>query len=564
MNWPDPPIYTVPGHASGAQQSGFSSTSGPSQVVMNCQPEPIQSYHPCDIATLSLALSYEGGSQSVSVSSKRRQEVVANSVPDGYRGYLRDHDVLVEALAPVEETKTTRSRSGSVKSEATKNHKPLKVSASAIPAMTCGPDHLEFSINGPALNETLKNASFTGDIFTPPPSSLLGASRWGRVWPFGEDLTQPHTLEGTCCGNNPNGTPIGDLKMKLMVMPDESWKITLGLGTYSSGSISAESARKTGPDKAQTGVVIARKRQIGNTSTERRETYIASTHYSDEFSVFETSGVLRRHTDKLAESDSTWGAPGFEEAESDKTRQIKIEHVVGGVKSEVDASKVIDGVLRALDTIEDLGKLFDGIPKIGWSVSASFSFLKGSASLEWGHRWPTNYVEQDRVYYVERFIKVGGNVDLAAGNVEVFFGVEIDPWWLDIYFVAKLYVNVSAKVSISPQASVTATNFSGLDLDLKPIDLDCAASAKAELGATTGGRAFGYEVIAKLALESSVKFDVDGKISRKGPEAKASLSSTGAHIIGEIVVVGRRRKTYDFKPIEVIKKKTFFKDKVIF
>jgi hypothetical protein len=34
-------------------------------------------------------------------------------------------------------------------------------------------------------------------------------------------------------------------------------------------------------------------------------------------------------------------------------------------------------------------------------------------------------------------------------------------------------------------------------------------------------------------------------------------------LVGEIIVVGRSRRSYDFEPLTVIEKQTFFKDKVI-
>ena len=217
-----------------------------------------------------------------------------------------------------------------------------------------------------------------------------------------------------------------------------------------------------------------------------------------------------------------------------------------------------------MDTIEDLSKLFDGIPTVGWKIPTSFSFLQDEAFFEWGHRWPTDYIENNRVYYAERFLRVGGSVDLASGKVEVFFGVEIDPWWLDVYFVAKPYLEISAKVSISPSASFAVTNWADKDLDMDPIDLDAKVEIKAELGATEGGEAFGYGIRATLRLNSDLTLDVDGKIKRTGPEAKATLKSSGAHIVGEIISSNSRRRTYDFEPLEVIKAREFFTDKVLF
>ncbi|MDA8708247.1 hypothetical protein N9M10_02635 [Hellea sp.] len=59
-------------------------------------------------------------------------------------------------------------------------------------------------------------------------------------------------------------------------------------------------------------------------------------------------------------------------------------------------------------------------------------------------------------------------------------------------------------------------------------------------------------------------FDIDGKISRKGPEAKCSLVSDGAKIVGEIIEIGDIEESHRFKPVEVMKPKDISRDKVIF
>ena len=573
-------------YAKSAQNSGFSFISSPNQTTTSClatpnpfwgdnpwdisaqimgpqpaEPKP-KPTKPCDVKTLKLDIVAAQKTHSVSLSSQRRREAVASNVPGSYRYKLQHKDLVVEIIAPVKETTTTYARNKPSVTKASKDHDPVKVTATATPASSCGQTHPGLSASGGDVNESSERKPIKFDVFSPAPSTVRSSS-WGRLWPFGDNKSEEIAVKADSCGFVPGGKPTKDLSVLLVALPDEIWKITLGLGTYMSGSASRERKANTGAGGKSTGMVVAYERQRGSTSSSDRATYVAGSKFSDEFTNSTTSGVLLRRTDtNETEMRDGWATSGTKK--SKKLRKIKIEHTVGGQTSEADVSKIANGIIDALDTIEDLSKIFDGIPKVGWSISTSFKFLTGSATLEWGHRWPRSFAENNRVYYAERFITLGGTVELASGSVEVFFGVEIDPWWAPVYFVAKLYLEVSASVSISPSGTVTVTNWKDRDLDLNPMDLDAKAEVKLDLGATAGGRAAGYELRATLKLEGDLTAEIDGKISRKGPDAKVTIKTDGAHIKGEVLVVGRRRKTYDFEPIEVIKPRDFIKDKVIF
>ncbi len=513
---------------------------------------------PCDVKTLKVDISAPKKSQSVSVSSQRRKETVAPSVPGAYRYKLQHKDLIVEILAPVKERDTTYHWGAGTKTKAAEGHEPTKLTAKATPAAVCGPEHPHLSVRGGEFNnQTTGGQAYNGHVFTPAPSASR-ASDLGLIWPFGDDRSQEIVVAADSCGIKPGGEATKDLSVLLVAMPDVSWKITLGLGTYSSGSASVEQKRKTGPNEDEIGHVVAFKRQRGNTSEESKRTYVAGTKFSEQQVYSDTSGVILRDTETFTNTPLNETVTDQEREEKTTVRKIKVERTVGGQTVEADVSKVLNGFLDILKNIKEISKIFDGIPKVGWSVSASFSFLTGQAVFEWGYRWPRSYAEEDRVYYVERFITIGGKVELASGKVEVFFGVEIDPWWAPVYFVAKLYVEVTVSVSISPSATWAVTNWEERDLDFNPIKIKTTAEAKLDLGATAGGEVAGYELRATLKLEGDLVFDIDAKINREGPDAEAKLETKGAHIKGEIIVVGRRRKKYDFDPIEVIKPRVIF------
>ncbi len=88
-------------------------------------------------------------------------------------------------------------------------------------------------------------------------------------------------------------------------------------------------------------------------------------------------------------------------------------------------------------------------------------------------------------------------------------------------------------MSISSCGTVSVTNWKDRYLDLNPVDWHAETEIKAKLGATADGRIFDYELRAEPRLEKSLRFGFDGTNSQNDFEAKCSLMSDGAKIVGE-------------------------------
>lgn len=553
-----------------AQTGGFSLFATPAVLEMQCtlNQSPLASYQPCDLASLRVDWTDGSNTQTATIVSMRRREPLADSVPATYRAALKSHELVIEALSDVEELVYTY---GEQQPQTSEDSKHLRVTVDPTYAYVHGdapPKHPDLRLwaSDSSLNQTAAD-SIEANLFVPTPG-LVRASRWGRLWPFGDDRKRFYFGAAYSCGRNPTvNQPNSELAVQFLVFPNEEWKVTIGLGSAGSGSVSVDRnyADKTGVDGDQVATVVAYRRTSGSTTTTSTESYIASTDYATSYSMTEKDqGLFSTRVRTLKESDSTWGDPSFKEDESTEARKLSIEHKIGGQHSEVDVSGMIDNLMKIAEVMEDIKKLYEGVPKVGLSIGASYVLFEGQLIFSWGNRWPEHYTERDRVYYIERFLSVQGNCTLIQGKVEVMFGVEVDPWWLDFYFVAKIFIETSASIGVGAQQVLSYTNSEADDAALDPFALDFSTSLEAQLGAKVGGRAFGYSLDARLALQASLKLEARGKVGFKHPpEAKADLKSSGVELVGEIIVIGRSQRSYDFEPLHIIDEKIFFKDKVI-
>lgn len=545
--------------------AAFSTSDEPGADVLPCGAAAgRRSYAPCDIDRLTVELNDGKTAHTVVVDRSRTGEPKPAKAPKHLAEQLSYHDVVLEAVASTENTVTSGSKvapdTGAIQ---------LGIRCGVEGARTCGrEEHPRAAIRGPGGKTGAAYGPVELKAWAPGPEGVAANSRWGRLWPFGEDRRQVYSLTGEACGQRASGEPIGVLAAAVVVMPDEQWKITFGAGARFAGSASAARTSQTAAkiDGETRGVTVyTRSKTVGGTTTTSAQGYAGEMHYAESFAVSgqTASGFATTGSRTLSESDSTWGAPESKDETSTAMRKIKIERTTGGRKSEVEVDKIFEMVMKLPELASDLNKLFDGIPKVGWSISTSFTLLSGEVSFGWGVGWPESYPEQERIHYCERSIEIAGSCKLVEAKVEVFFGVEVDPWYLDVAFWAKLYLEVTAGLTLSATAKVVYTNPADKRLAAKPVDLGAKAELKAECGGKIGGRAFGYSLSGRIALESDLVFDCKGQVSfDKPPSVKGSLTSKGAQVVGEVIAEGRTRKKHEMKPLVLMKNKDIFKDKV--
>jgi len=559
--------------AQSANQSGLSSSAPPAGPVAACPGTQAANenavastvYDYCDLSNAIIEWTNGTAAYSVTLDKRRRDEKVAPSVFNAYKGPLASHELVIEALA---DFRNETSQGGQV--TATDGVKPLNVRAGGFNSSShtsFQPAHPHVSIKGEGVDASAYGASQAeAKIALREWGAIGGSTTFGRLWPFGGK--REYTIEAKSCGC-PNGKPaVGDLRAHMVVFPYEEWKLTFGLGPILAGS--AEAARnrmkKSGPGKSEVSTVYTIKKTVGSTETTSEKAYVGKDNYSESYKVkVADSKVLTSNTRELTESDNTWAAkPDLKDESDSELRKISIERSFGGLKVEFDVSENVKRIMKFKETVDDIKDVLGSV-KLGWSISASYSILSGKISFGWGYRYPEGYREENRVYYVERVISVGGTCTFIDGKVEGMFGLEVDPWWAPVTVVAKIYVSIGVKVDLSASASIAYTNWATIHQKSSKgdsIDLGFASELSLELGAKAGGRAMGYGVDARLALEGKLTLDIKGKLTFSNPPSWiANVKSEEVKLVGEILTIGKTTDRYAFKPRVLIEAKDFVKDK---
>ncbi|AYV45147.1 hypothetical protein CFHF_03965 [Caulobacter flavus] len=553
--------------ASSASKASISSVFGPNDQVLMCKvgDPPDRSYEPCDIASLKLDLAKGAGNKaSVTLKGRRRMEPIAPSVASDYQGALKTHDLVLEALADVQAV----THAPSARPTTTEGRKPLSVTLTATngPSHTHRqPKHPRTRISGSGVyTGTDGGAPAKAEIFSAAPD-YVGASIFGPIWPFGASRTRTYELDAGSCGVTAGGKSTTSLAMLLAVMPDEEWTVSMGIPSPVSGSRSKDANRlggAKGPDgkKAVPIVTTAVSTRGGLETTQTLSRYGAS-DFSTSYGLRQVKarGLIATET-KLTETDATFGVPSFAAEEDREVRSFKIERKSGGQTTSFDASGIINK-LRKVERFADLFKKIFSTTKLGWSVSASYAFFGGQLDFAWGRRWPKSYVEENRVYYVERYVSLGGRCDLFDITVEGSCGLELKG--LAFEATALVYLSVNAKLTLSPHGQVSYTNRLPASAD-GGLRIDCSGEISPECGVKGGGRAFGYSLNLRAALVTKLELEATAAVTvRTPPELKASCKSEKIRLVGEVVVQGRTASTYQLDPMVLVDEKTLFENEKI-
>ncbi len=543
------------------------------------KPKPLEY---CDIKQLQIVLTTEGKSKTFTIDRKRTSEPVDTKlVAKPYRGMLSSRDLVIEALADLDDT------TGSAKT-VTKDRKPLAIKVTATNSMS----HTSFAPAHPtttvglaksALAKSDGGAPVNGQYLAPNPGGM-GNTFWGQIWPFGADRTRTYDLIGHACGTPPiPRVAIAQLSAKLVVMPYEEWQITIGFKGTREGSYSKEANKYDAQDGKSSRTVretTITKSRVGNveTGTTTQTMTTASGHgrvREKETTTTLDYTLLSAKSTTVTSIENSWDKKKRTETDDDADfRKVSIKHLIGGQEVECEVSDTIKKIIEIKKIFDDAKKLFDSV-KIGWSISFSYELFGGNISFAWGNRWPAAYVEDHRVYYVERFVKVGGQLDVVSGSVTGFFGFKVDPWWAPVAVEVGAYLTASIKVSLAASITRSYTNpvLAGKSTSGS---FDPSATIGFELGAKANGRAFGYSVESKFAIEAGASLTFQGAISTEhSPYLKGSLIIGKEHkgtgpgapkadairLIGELVCTGETIRRREIDPIVLVKGTEVFKDK---
>jgi hypothetical protein len=536
----------------------------------------------CDIHSLSIALSQDGKTQTIVIDRNRKTDPVHPKSNSDYRGYLSSHDLVIEALADVADVD---GRAAPGASPYSSSSKPLGITLRSINDLT----HSSFGPAHPRTTAGVAGGSAKVADGNQPVTATYVAQNWSpssTFNPFWRSSVQD--LVGEACGNRPIPQIAQRRRSaKLVVLPYEELTIALGIAPRKAASykhaatlLGQQNDGKSGRKiKSVTEIVKKQGDEIvTNTKTAMVTPGGAKRVREADTRTHLTPTFLGSEATVVEQQKESWNKRRKKETSQEvQSEKIVIKRKVGGIERSGDIGKLQQEARNLWRKHEEMKERFEEIKKafttvkIGWSFSASYEILSGEFRATLGNRWPKSFVEDHRVYYVERYVRVGGEVQLISGEIGAFFGFAVDPWYLPVAVEVGGYVSVKAGISISGDFD---TAWTGPSSTLRnKIEFTGTGKIEFEPGLKANGRAFGYAVVSRLALEAEAvltaraEFGDDTPIycewsCRIGKEAtKDGDPPVGLRLVGELIFTGESVRTYKLTPRTLIEGIEIAKDK---
>ena len=581
------------------------------------------SYEYCDLKTLTIEMNAPDKSATIIIDKVRRNEAVDPGVAKRYRSDLGSHDIVIEALCDIfDSTVTTKAEgvgqaasaawsttaqrlSGNTPSGAvaSKGNRPLMIKGTAVNKFA----HSSFEPAHPFTNiettsgvaaESYGGAPVRGTYFLFPAAS--GYTSFGSLWPFGEGRTRSYVASAHSCGNLPiSQITTGKLSAKIYAIPYEETTISFGIAASSGYSKSTEWNFKKpldGDSKRQiNSVTTVKKVSDGKDVTTKTENMSTQAGHGRTRVTTETKtdadrkaadgksmgaaknlayDVLGPNSKTVKTVEQSWSNRPKKKTEQpdQEFRKIKITRKIAGREVETDFNELIKQFFEIKSLVDRFKAIFDSI-KFGASFSVEYELFGGELTIGWGNEWPQAYAEDKRVYYVQRYIEGGGKLDLFNSKVTGFCGLAIKPPipFADIEVEIGGYLSASLKLTIGGSINhkwlKDSAKWAGKFNGEAPFHL--------EPGFKVVGRAFGYGVSGKVAIEVDVSISIDGGISTADPLwvksdfllGKESEKSTEANpdydavrLVAELTTVGSSVSTWKIEPYGLIKGKPVWKD----
>jgi len=246
--------------------------------------------------------------------------------------------------------------------------------------------------------------------------------------------------------------------------------------------------------------------------TENGHTTQTSTYQNSHSSGFKSTG-----------EDGHWNSEVMKELERQgpialvikrNDREFEKELLGGGEHTSLK-EKVIDGLIKGIETIGKAIETFNKMPQLGWKFEFSVSLFAGTITLQWGPKALPGPVSDGRYYPVG--LKVVGNIamDVIAIEASISFGVEARA--LGTGIVAKIEGKLSLKVAVECEIALE---------EWKP-KTEVALKPEASFTGSAIGYAsvVGYSLIdARLSCKVAITMD-DGKLEIE-PEHGIVLKGT--------------------------------------
>ncbi|SFS12422.1 hypothetical protein SAMN05192580_3741 [Sphingomonas jatrophae] len=214
----------------------------------------------------------------------------------------------------------------------------------------------------------------------------------------------------------------------------------------------------------------------------------------------------------------------------------------------------VDRFYEAGEILKDMAKLLSSF-KAGVSYGYDYKMFEGDLSASWGYRWPADYKEESRVYYVERFVTLAGDITLIEGSLSLFVGLDFDKGWLPAGVRAIVELSITMGLHLAPQCKLTYTNYkTAQPTDVSyQTDLDLSITPKAKGNGTA--RVFGYRRELNFELAGIFKAAASLTVSMAAPPSlKASVGlDKGICITGYFYNSSKVPPREDIEPIELVK-----------
>lgn len=557
-------------------------------LVDDKTPKPLEY---CDLKQLAITLTPSGGPPvSVVINRDRTKEPVNPSlVDDAYVGELSRFDIVMEAVADIEDLHAIHFGAGA---GAQGHAQPLKIKAQATNSVSHSspsPLHPSCAVQGSAAPVETHGGA-------PNETALLIArsgGRWGQwaaIWPFSAGAER-HYVVADSCGSLPIPQRANRAFLaQIVVYPAQEIALSItgekrfGISASNSQNFAkAEGGKGSGVwgPTTQTIKIERGGKTSSFTSVEDRnktdyrsykisidgdnntnETITETTFKGDytetrtlsskeDFKVFSLPIASRIHSSTSGDSTTGKIPDQVEKRKSNFSDRFSLKVKSGNQTAEIKPSEIVDTFFSIVDAIEDFRKIFSGV-QLGYKVDASFTFLEGTLTIAAGRRWPKTlpYAEDQRVWYIERYLNVGGDFTFAKGTIAASIGVAFDKGYLPVGGKIMARVSYSLGLSVKPRVELCYTNAKRKTRAELTTNVPVEVKSEFKFESVAMYRAFGDSFCGILSLKADIILSGNlGFSVHKDPSLVVSASSTGLVLTGYWERTGAAPARKEIEPV---------------
>ncbi|MCX7285486.1 MAG: hypothetical protein NTX28_15845 [Novosphingobium sp.] len=557
-------------------------------LINDKTPKPLEY---CDLKQLVVTLTpSEGKPVTVTIDRDRTKEPVnAAAVDDDYINELSSFDIVMEAVADIEDLHAIQFGAGAGSAG---HAKPLQIKAQATNSVSHSsqtPRHPSCAVQGSALPmETHGGAPSETSLLIPRSGGSWG--QWAQVWPFSTGA-EKHYIVADSCGSLPIPQranrafvaqvvvyPAQEIALTIKgekrfgVSQSKSQNFAKAEGAKGSGvwgaTTQTQKIERGGKASSFTSVVDQNKTdyksyKISIDGDNNSNETITETTFKGDYSESRTltskedirvlKAPIGSHVVSSTSGDSTTGKipDQVEKHKYNFSDRFSLKIKSGGQEAEIRPSEIVDTFFSIVEAIEDFRKIFSGV-QLGYKVDASFTFMEGTLTVAAGRRWPKTlaYVEDQRVWYIERYLNVGGNITLAKGTIAASIGVEFDKGYLPVGGKIMATVSYSLGLSLKPKVELCYTNAKRKTKADLTTNVPVAVESTFKFECVAMYRAFGESFCGILSLKGDIILQGDLQFSvRTDPKLMVSAKSTGLVLTGYWEKTGATPARKEFEPV---------------